>query len=232
MFHKLINRQRGRASTCVNELHVGEETFRTENEILSGWHKHFKQLATPKDNPVYDSEYKKLVEIEFNEIVDICQSDNGYIPVTCEETLKAIKSLNTGKSGDIFNIQAEHFTHCAELITPVLVNLFNAMFKMGCIPDCMKLGVLTPVFKKKGSNLDAKNYRGITITPTISKILESLIRERIKPIITESQNPLQRGFTEGSSPMNCSLILEEYIRNNKDSKLPTYIAFSRRQVRL
>ena len=225
LFHKLINRQRGRASTCVNELHVGEETFRTENEILSGWHQHFKQLATPKDNPIYDSEYKKLVEIEFNEIVDICQSDNGYIPVTCEETLKAIESLNTGKSGDIFNIQAEHFTHCAELITPVLVNLFNAMFKMGCIPDCMKLGVLTPVFKKKGSNLDAKNYRGITITPTISKILESLIRERIKPIITESQNPLQRGFTEGSSPMNCSLILEEYIRNNKDSKLPTYIAF-------
>ena len=25
--------------------------------------------------------------------------------------------------------------------------------------------------------------------------------------------------------MNCSLIIEEYIRNNKDSKLPTYIAF-------
>ena len=150
LFHKLINRQRGRASTRVNELHVGEETFKTENEILSGWYQHFKQLATPKDNPIYDSEYKKLVEIEFKEIVDICQSDNGYIPVTCEEILKAIKSLNTGKSGDIFYIQAEHFTHSAELITPVLFNLFNAMCKMGCIPDCMKLGVLTPFFLKKG----------------------------------------------------------------------------------
>ena len=54
LFHKLINRQRGRASTCVNKLHVGEETFRTENEILiSGWHQHFKQLATPKDKPKY-----------------------------------------------------------------------------------------------------------------------------------------------------------------------------------
>ena len=92
---------------------------------------------------------------------------------------------------------------------------------MGCAPDCMKLGVLTPVFKRKGSNLDAKNYRGITITPTISKILESIIREMIQPIITENK----KSVTEGSSPMNCSLILEEYIRNNKDSKLPTYIAF-------
>ena len=89
----------------------------------------------------------------------------------------------------------------------------------------MTLGVLTPVFKKKGSNLDAKHYGGINITPIISKILESVIRERIKPFIMESQNLLQQGFTEGSSPMNCSLILEEYIRNNKDAQVPTYIAF-------
>ena len=99
------------------------------------------------------------------------------------------------------------------------------MLRLGSVPDSMKLGVLTPVFKRKGSNLDAKNYRGITITPTIAKILESVLRERIKPIVLESQNGLQRGFTEGSSPMNCSLILEEYIRNNKDLKEPTYIAF-------
>ena len=79
-----------------------------------------------------------------------------------------------------------------------------------------------PVYKRKGSNLDAKSCRGITITPTVAKFLESVIRERIRPI---NQKPLQRGFTAGSSPMNCSFILEEIIRNNKDSKVPTYIAF-------
>ena len=51
------------------------------------------------------------------------------------------------------------------------------------------------------------------------------MRERIKPIIAKNHNNLQRGFTEGSSPMNCSLILEESIRENKDNNLPTYIAF-------
>ena len=103
------------------------------------------------------------------------------------------------------------------------MSLFNAMMEMGRVPDCMKLGVLTSVFKRKGSNLDAKNYRGITITPTIAKILES--EERIKPATAEKQNRLQLGFTEGSSPVNCLLVLEEYIRNNKGSKKPTYIAF-------
>ena len=89
----------------------------------------------------------------------------------------------------------------------------------------IKLGVLTPVFKRKGSNLDAKNYNGITVTPILSKVLESVLRDRIKSIIAKNQNNLQRGFTEGSSPMNCSLILEESICENKVNNLPTYIDF-------
>ena len=36
---------------------------------------------------------------------------------------------------------------------------------------------------------------------------------------------MQRGFTKNSSPMNCFLILEEYIRENKDLKKDSYIAF-------
>ena len=77
----------------------------------------------------------------------------------------------------------------------------------------------------KGSNLKAKYYRGKTVTPIVFKVLETVLRERIKPIIAKNQNNLQRGFTEGSWPMNCSLILEESIRENKDNNLPTYIAF-------
>ena len=38
-------------------------------------------------------------------------------------------------------------------------------------------------------------------------------------------NSKERGFTQNSSPMNCSLILEEVIREHKDKRLPLYIAF-------
>ena len=36
---------------------------------------------------------------------------------------------------------------------------------------------------------------------------------------------MQRGFTKNSSPMNCAFILEEYIRENKDQKKDSFIAF-------
>ena len=136
-----------------------------------------------------------------------------------KKVLSAVKSLNKGKSPDIYNISAEHLSYGADVIVPVLTELLNKMLQFG------KLGVLTPVFKRKGSNLESKNYRGITVTPILSKVLETVLRERIKPMILEHQNKLQRGFTESSSPMNCSLILEESIRENKDNNLPTYIAF-------
>ena len=89
----------------------------------------------------------------------------------------------------------------------------------------MKIGLITPVFKKKVSNIDSKNYRGITVIPIITKVLELVIRARLKQLILEKQNKLQRGFTEKSSPMNTALILKEYIGDRRDIQAPAYLAF-------
>jgi hypothetical protein len=45
---------------------------------------------------------------------------------------------------------------------------------MGIVSEILKLGLLTPVFKNKGSNKCAVNYRGITVTPVIQKIIETI----------------------------------------------------------
>lgn len=80
---------------------------------------------------------------------------------------------------------------------------------------------MEPIFKNKGDILNSKNYRGITITPTISKIIETILKCRINPLILDIQNPLQRGFTQNTAPLISSLLLEEYERENKDLKKPT-----------
>ena len=85
--------------------------------------------------------------------------------------------------------------------------------------------MLIPIFKNKGSSKDSQNYRGITITPVLTKILETILKAIIQPILIERQNPLQRGLTEKSSPMNCALLVEEFYRNNKDLTKPQYVVF-------
>jgi hypothetical protein len=75
--------------------------------------------------------------------------------------------------------------------------------RLSYIPDDQKIGLLIPIFKNKGSVKDSKNYQGIIITPTMSKLVEAVIKIRINPIVIKYQNPLQRGFTKKTAPLNC-----------------------------
>ena len=104
------------------------------------------------------------------------------------------------KAGTRFSLRDKRLFEISEFeITRV-----NCSSNIDCfdVPDSLslKLAILTPVFKKKGSNLDSKNYRGTTVNPTVTKVLETVLRGRIKPLIQGQQNSLQRGFTEGSLP--------------------------------
>ena len=89
------------------------------------------------------------------------------------------------------------------------------------VSDILKIGALTPIFKNKGDILNSKNYRGISITPTISKIIETILKFRIKPYNLDVQNLLQRDFTENTVPLISSLLLEEYERDNTELNKPT-----------
>ena len=75
-----------------------------------------------------------------------------------------------------------------------------------------------------GSKNDAVNYRGITVLPVISKIVEAVIRDRIQPLIHNMQNPTQRGLTKGSSPMNAAIPVEEAYKILTDEKQNGHLA--------
>ncbi len=160
------------------------------------------------------------------EIHDICAYVNtDNLNITLEEVLTAIQTLNKGKSADIFGLTAEHLLHGGDNLLRHVTDILQATFTAGTIPDMLKKGILSPVYKTKGSKNDAKNYRGITVTPVLSKLIEVLIRNQIAPHINASQNVLQRGFTAQSSSVNCALIVEEYLRECRDMNKVAYVAF-------
>jgi hypothetical protein len=49
------------------------------------------------------------------------------------------------------------------------------------------MGLLTPVFKNKGTRQQAINYRGITVLPVIGKIMETVIKCRTNNRVLETQ---------------------------------------------
>ena len=149
--------------------------------------------------------------MDSNQIEDICHTQGQLSAQVTKEVKNAIKELNKGKTADAMGITAKHCVYAEDSIIDSHCLILNKLFVSSDRFNENRL-----VFKKKGSNSDSKNYRGITVIQIITKVLELVIRARLKQLILEKQNKSQRGFTEKSSPMNTALILEEYIRDRRD----------------
>ena len=63
------------------------------------------------------------------------------------------------------------------IVTPVTM-LFNRSLAEGSVPLDWKLTNVSPIFKQ-GSRHSAENYRPISLTCHLSKVLESIIRDQI-----------------------------------------------------
>ena len=88
-----------------------------------------------------------------------------------------------------------------EELTPFITDIVNESFNLAEVPSILKKGHLTPILKKGKEKTIPGNYRGITVTSIIGKVLESCLKTRLENILDQSQNNLQRGFTEGVSPL-------------------------------
>ena len=106
-----------------------------------------------------------------------------------------------------------------------LRNIINVIMKTKHIPPNLLHGTLTPILKKNKDKLNPANYRGITVTSVIGKLLEKAWLLRANPIIESKQSRLQRGFTAGCSSTNAALIITESIAEARDCKTPLFITF-------
>ena len=60
-------------------------------------------------------------------------------------------------------------------ISSPLTKLFNLSLQLKQLSDVWKEALITPIFKSKGSAQDITNYRPISITSVICKVLEKII---------------------------------------------------------
>ena len=105
----------------------------------------------------------------------------------------------------------------------LLLVITNEIFRQEKVPKILKSGLLTPIFKNKGLKSQTTNYRGIFVLPVISKIIETIIKERIQKQVMETQNRKQRGFTSGLSPIHSALSVvecyQEVVYNNDECQV-------------
>ena len=113
-----------------------------------------------------------------------------------KEIEETIRNLNTGKAPDQDGTAAEHINPAKNELTPVITDIINTIFTELDVPDELKEGTLTPVHKKGELKTNPWNYRGIVVTNTIMKILESILKNRIDAIFDSQQNPCKEALLQ------------------------------------
>jgi hypothetical protein len=75
-----------------------------------------------------------------------------------EKIAKAIRSINRGKSADYHGLTIEHIINAGKDMDKLLLLITNEIFRQGRVPETLKTGLLTPIFKNKGLKTQATNY--------------------------------------------------------------------------
>ena len=87
-------------------------------------------------------------------------------------------SLNSKKSTS-GEVSSKLLQKSANICSFVLKNCFNSCLDQALFPEPLKRATITPVFKE-GDSMSVKNYRPISILPTVSKIFEKIIAQQVK----------------------------------------------------
>ena len=103
-------------------------------------------------------------------------------------------------------------------ISQSMSKLFNNLFEIGHFPDLWKIAHITAVYKRAGLKTSKTSYRPISILPTLSKIFESVIHERLLAHCMENSviTDKQAAYLKGDSTTHQLLYIVHTIRTNWD----------------
>ena len=156
------------------------------SEILSTFQKKFSALsASHMSQGRSQQTITSLLQRSYNESNVILQEE-----FSISEIHLAVKHLKCGKAAGPDGITAEHIKYGSPEVCQWLLKVFNRILSLEDIPFSLKEGIIVPIYKGKGKNpLLATSYRGITISSPLSKLLESVILNRLISILDEINVP-------------------------------------------
>ncbi|GBN78314.1 putative RNA-directed DNA polymerase from transposon X-element [Araneus ventricosus] len=135
-------------------------------------------------------------------------------PFSPQEISAVIEHLPSGKAPGIDGIDNLLIKIIHKRFNNIFPTLFNKCLHLSCFPDSLKIGNIIS-FQKRGKDQRlASSYRPISLLPTIGKVLEELMTQRLTYHLesTNSLNDRQHGFREGKS---VDTAINELLRNIK-----------------
>ena len=153
---------------------------------------HFRSVCTREDTsslPVPETKFNGPEEEKLGQLI-----------VTQDVVASKINNMKENKSPGVVGLSPNILKETVEQISKPLAHVFNMSLREGIVPLEWKEANIIPLFKK-GSRNKSVNYRPVSLTSVICKLLETIIRDHIIDFLVKhkSINPSQHGFLKARS---------------------------------
>ena len=140
--------------------------------------------------------------------------------------LEKLNRLKPGKSPGVDNISTLFLKNvCNEVAEPSSI-IFTKSMESGQIPLDWKRANVSPVFKKVKRS-SPTNYRPISLTSHVSKVMESIIRDAIMKHLSKYEliRESQHGFMNSRSCLTNLLLFQEKLSKYTDDGYPVDVLY-------
>ncbi len=202
---EIVNKLKGKNSKTKFFLKDSTNQVIEDRELTNIFAKNFENISSDKNlNP----------EILFNRpstmnkyINTNLQNNNKIIKFKVDSTkineifkiselTKILKTVNINSSPGCDDIPFSFFVHSPSNVINYILNIINLSWTTNFIPKNWKTSFVNPILKPNKDFNDINSYRPISITTTISKIIEKMIVNRLSWYLEKNNllNPNQSGF--------------------------------------
>ena len=146
----------------------------------------------------------------------------NYVGLPCADVTfdtelvgKTIFNLKRGKAADIDGLSNEHLLFSHPIVSSILSRLFTMICHSRYIPAGFKVSYIVPIPKLKDARakaLTCNDFRGIAISPVISKLFEYCFMDSLQLFLTTESN--QFGFKKGIGCSHAVYTVRQYIERN------------------
>ena len=141
-----------------------------------------------------------------------------------------VNKLKKNKAAGKDKLLSEFLKASPENIRKLLLRMINLIYATNIVPKSWCLGIITPIHKE-GPKEDPDNYRGICIGSALSKVLSTMMNQRLTDYTKANNmiNKAQIGFEISNRTSDHILtvksLVNKYVSDNKGKIYSCFIDF-------
>ena len=182
------------ASRLIPEIRTNSGQKTIDQQVINDVFKQFYSALYTSESQG-DSE---LIDIFFDNLTvpSISQEFHDQLEraITIEEIQEAISKMQCSKAPGPDGYTSEFFKAFTELISPLLLDVFNESLESGHLPPTLYQACISVLLKKDKDPLNPGSYRPLSLLNVDVKILAKILATRLEKVLPTVVHSDQTGF--------------------------------------